>query len=146
LAITDLPDNPNWKVEDTGTLNQKITRDFFSTHLACDRGKIIWSNFIPPTKTLVFWKLLHRCLLTDLDAQKRSVYVCSMCSLCKLQVEDIDHFFSCSAISFIWTWLRNICPDLMNFSYVVFINFKAPGSPLIRLVKLSIINFCLWMN
>jgi len=36
LVIIDLLHNPNWKLEDSGILNQKVARNFFSTHPTSD--------------------------------------------------------------------------------------------------------------
>ena len=131
----------------SGILNQKATKSFFSIHPICDWGKIIYSNFIPTTKTWVFWKLLHRCLLIDLDAKNRGVSLCSMCSLCWLEVDAIDNlFFNFSIIFFIWSYLQNIFTNLTNLSFTNFITFiKAPHSPLIHLVKLFDITFSICM-
>jgi len=82
-----------WKLEDSGILNQKATQNFFFTCSTRDWGKIISSNFIFPVKTLVFWKFLRSCLLTDMDATKRGVSLSYIYFLCRLQVEDSDHLF-----------------------------------------------------
>jgi len=54
LAITNLLGSSNLKLEDSDIFNQKIAGNFFSTLPFCDWGKTILSNFIPPTKILVF--------------------------------------------------------------------------------------------
>jgi len=113
---------------------------FLSIHPTCDWGKIIWSNFILPTKTLVFWKLLHKSLPTYLYSYKRVVF------LCRLQVEDIDYLFSnCSVVSSIWTWLKNIFPDRMDLSSTSFITF-IKLLVILLFVKLQIITLSLWMT
>lgn len=102
--LSDLPDVPNWRMEDSGVLNQKATRNFFSSPSTCDWGMLIWSSFIPPTKSLVLWKVIHKRLPTDNEVQKRGVVLCSLCSLCREQEESIDHlFFSCPSAYFIWS-------------------------------------------
>jgi len=70
-----------------------------------------------------------------------------MCSLCEKQEESIQHlFFECSIILHIWSWVRQIFinshfsskDDLFSF-------IKSDGRPLVRLIKLVVITFSIWM-
>jgi len=80
--LFDFPDVPNWRMEDNSVLNKKTIRDFFSSS-PCDWGELIWSSSIPPTKSLVLWKIIDKRLPTSNEVQKRGVVLCSiLCALC----------------------------------------------------------------
>ena len=57
--------------------------------IPCGGGKLIWSSYIPPSKTLVLWKVFHRRLLTDQHIQHTGLLICSMSTLCEKQEEYI---------------------------------------------------------
>ena len=86
--------SPNWILEDSGHFTLKSARKFFSnTRVPCGWGKIIWSQYIPPSKTLVFWKVFHGQLPTDQHIQHKGLHICSMCTLSEKQEESIQHLF-----------------------------------------------------
>jgi len=60
ISLTSWEDTRNWMLEDSGSLTQKIAKKFLKEfNPTCQWGKLIWTSSIPPTKTLVFWKVLH---------------------------------------------------------------------------------------
>jgi len=70
-----------------------------------------------------------------------------MCTLCVKHEESIQHlFFECSNALHIWSCVRQIFltshfsnkDDLLYF-------IKSDGSPLVKLIKLVVITFCIWM-
>ena len=70
-----------------------------------------------------------------------------MCTLCEKHEEFINHlFFECPNALYIWSWVRRIFPtshfsnkeDLLSF-------IKSDGSPLVKLIKLVVITFFIWM-
>jgi len=86
--LANLLYSSNWKLKDDGILNQKVAKNFFSAPPICDYCKIIWSNLFSLLKTLVFWKLLHRCLPIDLMFRKE-VFLFVLYALyvgCKLMI------------------------------------------------------------
>jgi len=67
--------------------------------------------------------------------------------LCEKHEESIQHlFFECSNALHIWRWVRQIFltsyfsnkDDLLSF-------IKCEGSPLVKLIKLAMITFSIWM-
>jgi len=110
-------------------------------------GKFIWSSDIPPSKTFVLCKVFHRRLPIDQHIQNKGLHFCSMCTLCEKHEEFINHlFFECPNALYIWSWVRRIFPtshfsnkeDLLSF-------IKSDGSPLVKLIKLVVITFFIWM-
>ena len=93
IFLTSWDNTPNWMLEDSGSLIEKAARKFFKdSNPTCQWGKLIWTSSIPPAKTLVLWKVLHKRLPIDKDIQVRGISLCSMCSLCRKQEESISHF------------------------------------------------------
>ena len=63
-------DIPNQILNESGRLTLKSARTFFlDAGVPCGWGKFIWSSYIPPSKTLVLWKVFRGRL--------------SMCTLCE---------------------------------------------------------------
>jgi len=113
----------------------------------CGWGKLIWSSYIPPSKTLVLWKVFHGWHPTDRHIQSKGLHICSMCTLCEKNEGSIQHlFFEFPNALYIWSWVRQIFPtshfsnkdDLLSF-------IKSDGSPLLKLIKLVVITFSIWM-
>jgi len=131
-------DISNWILDESGRLTLKSARTFFldwgkSARVSCGWGKFIWFSYIPPSKTLVLWKVFHGRLPTDQHIQNKGLHICSMCTLCEKHEESIQHlFFECVNALRIWSWVRHIFPtydfsnkdDLLTF-------IKSDGSPLI---------------
>jgi len=110
-------------------------------------GKIIWSSYLPSSKTLVLWKVFHGRLPTDQYIQNKDLHICFIYTLCEKHEESIQHlFFECSNALHIWSWARRIFPtshfsnkdDLLYF-------IKSDGSPLVKFVKLVVTTFSIWM-
>jgi len=113
----------------------------------CGWEKFIWSSYLTPSKTLVLWKVFHRRLPTDHHTKNKGLHLCSMCTLCEEHEESIQHlFFECSNVLRIWSWVRQIFPTsyFSNKDDLLFF-IKSDGSPLIKLTKLVVINFSIWM-
>jgi len=63
-------DIPNWILDESGRFTLKSARNFFlEPGVSCGWGKLIWSSFIPPSKSLVLWKVFHGWLSTDQHIQ-----------------------------------------------------------------------------
>jgi len=70
-----------------------------------------------------------------------------MCTLCEKHEESIQHLsFECSNAFHIWNWVQQIFltshfsnkDDLLSF-------IKSDDSPLVKLIKLVVITFSIWM-
>ena len=60
ITIRQEQDTPSWIMKDSGHFTLKSARRFFlDPGVPCCWGKIIWSPYIPPFKTLVLWKVFH---------------------------------------------------------------------------------------
>ncbi|KAF1882437.1 hypothetical protein Lal_00039085 [Lupinus albus] len=71
--------------------------------------KLIWTKFIPPSKSLSTWRLFHHKMPTDENLQKRGCHLASMCSNCYSQIETSNHvFLTCSFVVQLWDWLGGI--------------------------------------
>jgi len=100
-------DVPNWILDESGRFTLKSTMTFFlEPRVPCGWGKFIWSSDIPPSKTLVLWKVFHGRLPTDQHIQNKGLHICSMCTLCEKHEESIHHlFFECPNALYIWSWV-----------------------------------------
>jgi len=105
IMIREEHDIPNWTLDESGHFTLKSARTFFlDPRVPCGWGKIIWSSYIPPSKTLILWKVFHWQLPTDQHIQNRDLHMCSMCLFCGKQEESIKHlFFKCSTALHIWS-------------------------------------------
>lgn len=56
-------------------------------------GKGIWSPFSPPSKSFLFWRLIHEKLPMDDKLYMRWLHLPSMCSLCLNFEEAFPHLF-----------------------------------------------------
>jgi ribonuclease HI len=80
-------------------------------------AKAIWSPDIPPSKSLLVWRIMHEKVPTDENLMSRGCYIPSMCNLCKTQVETSFHiFFECSFAFKLWCWLAGCLNQSLQFS------------------------------
>jgi len=100
-------DIPNWILVEFGRFTLKSTRTFLlDPEVPYGWGKFIWSSYIPPSKTLVLWKVFQGRLPTDQHIQNKGIHICSVCTLCEKHEESIQHlFFECSNALRIWNWV-----------------------------------------
>jgi len=133
-------DIPKWILDESGRFTLKSARTFFvDPGVPCGWGKFILSSYIPPSKTLILWKVFH----TDQHIQNKGLHICFMCTLCEKHEESIQYlFFECSNALRIWSWVRQSFPtyhfsnkdDLLSL-------IKSDGSPLFNWIKLVVITF-----
>jgi len=73
--------------------------------------------------------------------------MCFMCTLCGKHAKLIQHlFFVCSMSLHLWSWVCQIflTPQFSNKNdFLCFI--KSDGSHLVKLLKLVVITFSIWM-
>ncbi|KAF1892175.1 hypothetical protein Lal_00036533 [Lupinus albus] len=71
--------------------------------------KLIWTNFIPSSKSVTTWRLFHHKMPTDENLQNRGCHLASLCSNCLSQIETSNHvFLTCSFVVKLWDWLGRI--------------------------------------
>ncbi|CAI8607605.1 unnamed protein product [Vicia faba] len=69
----------------------------------------IWDCHIPPSKSLLVWRLQHSKVPIDDQLVRRGFNVISKCSLCNNSAESMDHlFFSCNFSLSLWHWLSKL--------------------------------------
>jgi hypothetical protein len=107
LEPTQAQDQILWKPSATGDLSLKAAY-LFKMHYSqdLDWAKLIWSVAIPPSKSLLVWRLMYDKLPTDEKLMIRGCHLPSMCSICKNQVDSTFHlFFECGYVVRTWSWL-----------------------------------------
>jgi len=70
-----------------------------------------------------------------------------MCTLCEKHEESIHHlFFECPNALYIWSWVRQSFPTSHFSNKDGLLSFiKSDDSPLVKLIKLVVITFSIWM-
>jgi len=99
-----------WKHSSSGELSLIDVYLFKSHHLpTLHWAKTICHKDIPPSKSLVAWRLMQEKLPTDENLLKRGCYLPSTCNLCKNSHEFAFHlFFDCPYAIRIWTIFQQL--------------------------------------
>jgi len=78
--------------------------------------KSIWSPDIPPSKSLLVWRLMYNKIPYE-NLLLRGCFFPSMCSVCKTTAETTTHlFFECSFALKLWTWFASILNSPLQFN------------------------------
>jgi hypothetical protein len=109
-----------WNDSDSGDLSLKQAYMFKDHPLPqLHWAKILWCKDIPPSKSLVAWRLMHQKLPTDENLCLRGCNLPSVCNLCFKEGESSFHlFFQCPYAICIWTWLARILNLNLHFNTV----------------------------
>jgi ribonuclease HI len=109
-----------WNGSDSGTLSLKQAYLFKDHPLPqLHWAKLLWSKDIPPSKSLVAWRLMHNKLPTDENLILRGCNMPSVCNLCFKEGETSFHlFFQCPYAICIWNWFAGIVNLNLHFNYV----------------------------
>lgn len=105
-----------WCTSDTGNLTFKEAYRFlYPSSNALNWCKLIWKHFIPPSKSFVVWRLMHKKMPTDDNLRTRGCVTVSICPLCYAAEESTDHIFlSCGFANSLWCWLNNALNCVIN--------------------------------
>lgn len=77
------PDKPIWKHDSSGVLTLKLAYSFKrSVGVTVNWHQFLWSQYIPPSKYFISWRLLLRKLPTDEQLKLRNFSMPSKFSLC----------------------------------------------------------------
>ncbi|CAJ2632471.1 unnamed protein product [Trifolium pratense] len=120
IPLEPCQDHLLWNHTDSGDLQLKAAyqfkmQNFQDLHWA----KTIWNSDIPPSKSLLVWRLMLNKVPTDENLMIRGCYMPSMCSICKSQVESSFHiFFECSFAVRTWSWLAGCLNLVLQFSSI----------------------------
>jgi len=80
-------------------------------------AKIIWSQDVPPSKSLTVWRIMHNKLPTDENLSIRGCYIPSICNCCHANIETSSHlFFECPYASKLWNWLASVLNMNLQFT------------------------------
>ena len=72
-------------------------------------ANLIWNAAIPPSKSFLVWRLIHRKMPTDDNLCARGCHMPSMCTLCGKDAETTNHLFlNCQFALSLWQWLQSI--------------------------------------
>jgi len=94
LSIDDSHDRLNWRASGDGELTSKIA--YNTLHISGPKVrwcKLVWNNFVPPSRSFVFWRLAHNKLPTDENPRKRGCKIVSICCFCHQHEETSTHIF-----------------------------------------------------
>jgi hypothetical protein len=118
IPLIEKDDHLIWKHSPSGSLSLKDAYNFERPpdHL-CNWTKLIWNTAIPPSKSLLLWRLFHNKLPTDENLTLRGCNLPSICSLCLNQVESSLHLFlHCPFALSLWNWLGSITHLSINLN------------------------------
>jgi len=110
IPKVDLEDKLLWTPSHSGQLSFKESH-LFKTHggQQLNWAKVIWSPDIPPSKSMLAWRLMQDKIPTNDKLKHRGFIMASICSLCSTSDESSSHlFFSCPFALKIWAWLASI--------------------------------------
>jgi len=114
------PDKLVWKLNGTSILTLKEAYDFKKHHFnKVPWAKIIWSKDIPPSKSMLVWRLMLNKLPTDENLIARGCLLPSMCSLCNMNEESSFHlFFEGTYVINLWRWFASLINKQLQFQSV----------------------------
>jgi hypothetical protein len=106
-----------WKHSDSGEFHLADAYKFISPQFQdLDWSKFLWSPDIPPSKSLLAWRLMHNKMPTAENLKLRGCVFPSMCSLCCSKEESSFHlFFECQFAIKIWSWFANCLDMVLQF-------------------------------
>lgn len=94
LPNVTLEEKLRWYSNDSGLLNSKFAFKHCKGHSqVSDWGKLIWCSFIPPSNSLVFWRLSLAKFPTDDKLALKGFCMTSICIICANGEENMDHLF-----------------------------------------------------
>ncbi|CAJ2645397.1 unnamed protein product [Trifolium pratense] len=142
------PDELVWEDSISGELTFKLAYSCGMQPPQClGWTKFIWKLFIPPSRSLVAWRIMHNVIATDDNLIKRGLTIVSCCSLCGSSYETGTHLFlRCPFIMQYWNWLSSLLGmplDLSNFDSLLGICNKGWSPQLHDLIIAAIVNI-LW--
>lgn len=96
-----------WQGTDSGDLTFKDAYYSMSpSGQSVSWGNTVWSQFIPPSKSFLLWRLLYDKMPMNENLKKRGCILVSMCCLCSVAAESSHHLFlDCTFALSLWSWL-----------------------------------------
>jgi hypothetical protein len=117
IPLVQSQDKLLWKHNDSGDLELKQAYTFkLQQYQDLHWAKLIWNPAIPPSKSLMVWRLMHEKMPTDENLMIRGCAIPSMCNLCNCHVESSFHiFFQCKFAIKLWSWLAGCLNLTLQF-------------------------------
>ncbi|CAJ2642122.1 unnamed protein product [Trifolium pratense] len=117
LPVEPLEDQLCWNNDSSGVLTMKDAYDFKRLHFPVKAwAKTIWCKEVPPSKSLLVWRLMQDKIPTDDKLVERGYSLPSICSLCHICSESTFHlFFECNFAVNLWRWLAYILGKALHF-------------------------------
>ena len=155
LISTTIPGPPDSdKLIWTRSSDGEITSKFFFEDLNNSRPELhwcrfIWHTFIPPRRSLLLWKVLHKRLATDENLKKRGIFLASRCHFCEKEEESLDHLLlRCDFSKSLWSYLATLFEKTLqfsdNFEEFFILAMKSSFSPQIRSLWIAGIFALIW--
>lgn len=148
----DCEDELIWEGSQSGRLTVKEAHNFYRERgIEVNWYKNLWQKFVPPRVSIFAWKILHNCLPTDDNANRRGIIVEGGCALCDSPtvLEDQEHLFiQCDFAKLVWCWLSTLLH--LDLSFLTSLRellrwcVRRPMSNQYNQVILSIILNTLW--
>jgi len=94
-------------------------------------SKLVWNQDIPPTKSLLTWRLMHQRIPTDNNLMLRGCSLASICSNCSQTAETSFHlFFECEFAKYLWNCLAGILNISFHMTTMIYGNYARGIGPL----------------
>jgi len=109
-------------IPSSGSLSLKDAFQFISpTGIQRNCAKLIWNPAIPPSKSFLIWRAIHKKLPTYDNLALRGCCLPSMCCSCNMNLETAYHhlLLHCPFSISIWNWLENITNINIDLSFIL---------------------------
>ena len=104
VVVSTDPDSLVWTCFLDGVVSCKSTYDSLSeVRSSVFWGKKICASFIPPSHSVLIWRLFHGKIPTDIALHARGYIFPSRCQFCCAAEEDLRHLFlNCPFVRGLW--------------------------------------------
>lgn len=118
IYVQSKEDELVWDSSTNGSLSLKGAYIFKASSVQpIHWAKSIWSPNIPPSKSLLAWRLMHDKIPVDGSLKQRGCVLPSICNLCLKAEETTFHlFFECFYAIQLWCWLASVLNQPLHFS------------------------------
>jgi ribonuclease HI len=153
IPIENSEDKIIWRGINDGNLSFKEAFLYkYGTGQNINWAKTLWNQDIPPSKSLLIWRLMHNKTPTDDNLMTRGLQLPSMCSACNADSETSFHlFFKCKYALNLWNWLFSIINISVQFGSIddfwLLLNrdWSPQGKIVLQACMFNIINI-IWQN
>ncbi|KAK2655634.1 hypothetical protein Ddye_008686 [Dipteronia dyeriana] len=110
VVVSTDPDSLFWTCSLDGSVSCKSAYTSLSkVRSSVFWGKQIWASFIPPSRSILVWRLFHGKIPTDIVLRARGYILPSCCRFCYAAKEDLRHLFlECPFVRGLWDAVSSI--------------------------------------